>query len=216
MINHDQFWYKNNDFHREDGPAVIKPNGDKYWFQNGKRHRIDGPAVECTNGHKVWYKNGNLHCEDGPAIENPNGDKFWYKEGRLHRIDGPAIEKNGEKWWYIEGLLHNSNGPAITIANDLFYSLEGINLSKYKYDIITNFPQANPPYLINKHKFNFIKLNETLGLRCNKFTELWINGKYIYIDDKDLNQLVNRIDKINPFLNPIHDYIMEKWLSIYE
>jgi hypothetical protein len=36
--NGSQFWYKNNVFHRVNGPAVIYHDGEKRWYQNGKRH----------------------------------------------------------------------------------------------------------------------------------------------------------------------------------
>jgi hypothetical protein len=29
----------------------------KYWYLNGKRHREDGPAVERPNGSNYWYLN---------------------------------------------------------------------------------------------------------------------------------------------------------------
>ena len=73
-------WYLNNNFHREDGPAVEYTDGTKFWYLNGKRHRTDGPAVECA-GNKYWYLNDNLHREDGPAIEWAAGTKCWYLGG---------------------------------------------------------------------------------------------------------------------------------------
>ena len=36
--------------HREDGPAIERPDGSKYWYVNGKRHREDGPAYEDADG----------------------------------------------------------------------------------------------------------------------------------------------------------------------
>lgn len=41
--------------HREDGPAIIHPDGYKAWYRYGKRHREDGPAVEHPNGEKQWW-----------------------------------------------------------------------------------------------------------------------------------------------------------------
>ncbi len=79
-------------------------DGDKHWYKNDELHREDGPAVEYSNGDKSWFKNGQLHREDGPAIEDANGDKSWYKNGLKHRLDGPACEwTNGYKYWYIDG-----------------------------------------------------------------------------------------------------------------
>ena len=59
----------------------IDENGTKEWYLNGKRHREDGPAVERPDGTKVWYLNGKFHREDGPAIGYPDGTKFWYLNG---------------------------------------------------------------------------------------------------------------------------------------
>jgi hypothetical protein len=59
-IDQTKRWYKNDQLHREDGPAVEYPNGSKCWYKNGKRHREDGPAIECSNGYKERWVNGNL------------------------------------------------------------------------------------------------------------------------------------------------------------
>ena len=58
-------WYnKDNQLHREDGPAVEYANGDKFWFINGKQHREDGPAIEYANGDKLWFINGKKLTEE--------------------------------------------------------------------------------------------------------------------------------------------------------
>ena len=75
-------WYLNDQLHREDGPAIERPNGTKYWYLNGKRHREDGPAIEYQDGDKIWYLNGKVHREDGPALEWSDGTKFWYLNGK--------------------------------------------------------------------------------------------------------------------------------------
>ena len=67
--NGNKFWYLNDVFHREDGPAIEYANGDKYWYLNGKLHREDGPAAEYTNGTKYWYLNGVEVTED--KVMNP-------------------------------------------------------------------------------------------------------------------------------------------------
>jgi hypothetical protein len=75
------------------------------WFnKDGQRHREDGPAITWADGFKAWYFNDQLHRTDGPAIENADGDKTWWVNDKLHRIDGPAIENaDGRKEWYIMG-----------------------------------------------------------------------------------------------------------------
>ena len=80
------------------------PSGTKEWFRNGEYHREDGPAVDCPDGTKEWWLNGERHREDGPAYENPDGHKAWWLNGKLHREDGPAIEySNGTKGWFLNG-----------------------------------------------------------------------------------------------------------------
>ena len=73
--------------HREDGPAVIKPDGKEYWYKHGFSHRIGGPAViERESGVELWYKDGKPHREDGPAFilpyETEGGTRFWYLQGK--------------------------------------------------------------------------------------------------------------------------------------
>lgn len=78
------FWYLHGVVHRDDGPAVVYPNGEKWWFQFGKQHREDGPAIERADGSKQWFRDGLCHRDDGPAFEGADGRKEYYL--------------NGEKW----------------------------------------------------------------------------------------------------------------------
>ncbi len=50
--NYIIFINNKNQFHRENGPAIINSNGDKSWYQNGKYHRENGPAVIHADGTK--------------------------------------------------------------------------------------------------------------------------------------------------------------------
>jgi len=66
---------------------MTNPEIDKYgvkmWFNtNQEFHREDGPAIECANGDKEWWINGQIHREDGPAIEWLDGRKWWYINGK--------------------------------------------------------------------------------------------------------------------------------------
>ena len=70
-----------NDFHREDGPAVEYKSGIKYWFIRGKLHRENAPAIERGDGYEAWYINGVPHRENGPAITYSDGRKIWYLNG---------------------------------------------------------------------------------------------------------------------------------------
>ena len=82
---HGQLEYRyKGKLHREDGPAIERPNGYKAWYKNGQLHREDGPAVAWVDGKKQWYLNGLCHREDGPAIIYPDGTKIWYLNGHLY------------------------------------------------------------------------------------------------------------------------------------
>lgn len=110
-------WQVDGRLHREDGPAIIYPNGDQYWYKNGKLHREDEPAIMYFRGKQSWYKNGQLHREgDQPAVISNNTHE-WYKNGQLHRdeeyylngkkVGGPAIiYTNGNQYWYKNGIQY--------------------------------------------------------------------------------------------------------------
>lgn len=70
--------------HVSDG-LHIASNGDKRWFKDNNLHREDGPAYERISkyGHKwsTWYKNGLRHREDGPAVERDGDPIAWFYNG---------------------------------------------------------------------------------------------------------------------------------------
>jgi hypothetical protein len=56
---------KDGRLHRDDGPAVIKPDGTQEWYQHDERHRDDGPAWIWPDGRQLWYQhnaNGDQVC----------------------------------------------------------------------------------------------------------------------------------------------------------
>ena len=140
------FWYLNDELHREDGPAIEWTGGDKFWYHNGKLHRVDGPAQEWANGNKFWYLNGELHREDGPAQEWATGTKWWYLHGKRHRIDGPAEEwVNGFECWFLndEELVQPKEFPTIEewflkLNTNEEYSYQYINDIEGLIEIIKN------------------------------------------------------------------------------
>ena len=77
-----QFWYLNDELHREDGPAIIYSDGSQGWYINGKCHREDGPAYIHEDGTQEWWVNGKLHREDGPAIIWSDGINQWHVNGK--------------------------------------------------------------------------------------------------------------------------------------
>ena len=104
--------------HREDGPAIVKPDGEKEWWWHGLRHRDDGPAVVFPDGSRIWFRNNECHRDDGPAVVGADGEQRWYRNGGLDRDDGPALLRaDGTQWWYRNYEAHRDDGPAIIGAD---------------------------------------------------------------------------------------------------
>ena len=72
----------NDEFHREDGPAIEGNNGKKEWYINGELHRVDGPAIEYC-GELTWalndfsFKTKELWFE---ALTEEQKEKMLYSE----------------------------------------------------------------------------------------------------------------------------------------
>ena len=78
-----EIYYKDDLFHREDGPAVIFIDGTVEYYIKDKLHREDGPAVIYPTGVIEYYIEDMKHREDGPAVIYPNGSLDYYIEGKL-------------------------------------------------------------------------------------------------------------------------------------
>ena len=60
-----KIWYnEDKQHHREDGPAIIHPDGTKFWYINGKCHRLNGPAAIYHWGYQSWWVNGIEYTEE--------------------------------------------------------------------------------------------------------------------------------------------------------
>lgn len=71
--------YKDGLLHRDDGPAVVLPNGDAFFYQNGLLHREGKPCSVLTDGSRVWCLYGIPYREDGgPVVISKDGKKLWY------------------------------------------------------------------------------------------------------------------------------------------
>ena len=84
----------------KDFTGVCKILGDNSirYYKNDNLHREDGPAVECANGDKQWYINDEHHREDGPAVEYINGRKSWWFKDIIYGYDNDfTIETWKEK-----------------------------------------------------------------------------------------------------------------------
>jgi hypothetical protein len=72
---------------------TVHKNGiQEYHNENGEYHREDGPAIERPNGHKVWYINGKCHREDGPARIFSNGDEWYYLNDKRYSKEDYEVE----------------------------------------------------------------------------------------------------------------------------
>ena len=60
IFQYGMYEIRNNhgQLHRDNGPAVVYPNGSSRWYLNGELHRDDGPAVVDPDGTRIWYQNG--------------------------------------------------------------------------------------------------------------------------------------------------------------
>ena len=105
-------------------PPIVRLSDGREYYNNDKNnnlHREDGPAIERTDGTKVWYINGKLHRTDGPAIEWKSGTKEWFLNGKRHRTNGPAVERaNGVKQWYLNGKKYTENEYAESVLRASF------------------------------------------------------------------------------------------------
>ena len=65
------YWYHNDVYHRDDGPAVLYPDGSESWYINGELHREDGPALTFADRKDPsWYLNGiRVPCSSQEEFE---------------------------------------------------------------------------------------------------------------------------------------------------
>jgi len=52
-----------------DGLNIFPYTGSKKWYKNDEYHRLNGPAFICNNEYRAWYIDGSYHRLDGPARE---------------------------------------------------------------------------------------------------------------------------------------------------
>lgn len=67
----------------DEQPTLKKDkHGNQFWLLNGQYHRVDGPAIIRHDGAQVWFYHGKIHREDGPAMSYPGGMKKWALNGK--------------------------------------------------------------------------------------------------------------------------------------
>jgi hypothetical protein len=105
--------------HREDGPAVIHPDGQMEWFINGLRENRNGPAF-VSEDMIAYFQGGHLHNDDGPAVFYSNGVVEFWQHGVKYHTDQPSlIHTNGDQMWFDENQeLHRDDGKPALIAHD--------------------------------------------------------------------------------------------------
>jgi len=74
-----KMWYKNGELHREDGPAVIHPDGTEEYYLNGIQ-QLPPPPSEIKIDPAHLANAGPAK----PSIEK-DGTKMWYKSGELQK-----------------------------------------------------------------------------------------------------------------------------------
>jgi hypothetical protein len=70
---------------KAEGPLVSR-DGTHWWYRGRHLHREDGPAVERPDGGREWWQYGELHRESGPAIMRADGSREWWRRGRQCRL----------------------------------------------------------------------------------------------------------------------------------
>lgn len=73
---------KHNQWHREDGPAIIYPTGHLRWYQFNQLHREDGPARIDSDGKVFWYLRG-LQYSFGEYVNKMNWTEDQIVEYKL-------------------------------------------------------------------------------------------------------------------------------------
>jgi hypothetical protein len=71
IVKNVRYWFKDDLYHRINGPAIeymdldlLDPNRIiKQWYFEGLLHRENGPASECADGNTYWYHGENIDCE---------------------------------------------------------------------------------------------------------------------------------------------------------
>lgn len=89
--------------HRENGPAILFPDGSEHYMVNGNFHRTNGPAVVSKDGTQEYYFNGLLHNPMGPAIieadaEIEDNDNYYLYGQKIMPFYEQYIDAENEAW----------------------------------------------------------------------------------------------------------------------
>ena len=64
-----KYWYRYIRKHPSFTGCLINGDNSKAWFKNGEYHREDGPAFEFANGSKQWRLNGTYLTEQDHRLK---------------------------------------------------------------------------------------------------------------------------------------------------
>ena len=95
-----KFHYKDDELHKEDGPAVIYANGIVEYRIEGKRHREEGPAVVHLDAKEEYWIDGKKHRENAPAVIRADCVlEYWINGERVdvYRPDSFCFETNSRE-----------------------------------------------------------------------------------------------------------------------
>ena len=80
-------WEVDDKLHRDDGPALITPEGIRHWYQHGVPHRDRGPAVDTGNPETSrWFIHGR-ELTPGEVIETRREQADARRERRDQNFD---------------------------------------------------------------------------------------------------------------------------------
>jgi hypothetical protein len=101
-----QKWYHNNTLHRNDGPAVIYPNGRTEWYLHGVQQvTVWYKEMYQIDGHNLIHRD----ILDGPAITMHTWTLMYNDEINEYEIE------DGDHDWYDESFIVNGK----KIKNDM-------------------------------------------------------------------------------------------------
>jgi hypothetical protein len=84
-------YFKNGDYHREDGPAFIGDNGYQEWQIKGKYHNLSGPARVWKDGKKEYWIDGESFTKEAwekeiAKLNNPCKDVIVEVDGKKYKL----------------------------------------------------------------------------------------------------------------------------------
>jgi hypothetical protein len=172
-------FFKDGNFHREFGPAIIDKDGTRMWYKEGKLHREDGPALISYDEVK-WAIDGQIF--DAQCVEFEEAKKRYHElQQRKDRpVESPHIRKTLGLKEYAEAFL-------IVNAEDDDYSwiisreVEGKRQSFF----IDLKEMRVPKEIFKSQEFGEALLEPFLE-------ERWYNNWYSVSTDKKLDKIAKK------------------------